>query len=157
MEINRPEVLAEVTVACDRYEKALVTNDIAALAPGTGCYAAYLTAQGRMIADMRLFETGQTLLVDLDGGLAEAVRAGVLLGLRRGEPGGKYNIGGGSERTNLQVVDALCAALEVVADAAHNPALGGRGYASLKTFVPDRPGHDRSPLRRVAQSWNPAR
>ena len=26
--------------------------------PGTGCYAAYLTAQGRMIADMRVFETG---------------------------------------------------------------------------------------------------
>ena len=57
------------------YLQGLLTNDIAALAPGTGCYAAYLTAQGRMIADMRLFETGQALLVDLDGGLADAVRA----------------------------------------------------------------------------------
>jgi hypothetical protein len=28
MEINRPEVVAEVTAACDRYEKALVTNDV---------------------------------------------------------------------------------------------------------------------------------
>jgi hypothetical protein len=31
MEINRPDVLAEVTAACDRYEKALVTNDVARL------------------------------------------------------------------------------------------------------------------------------
>jgi hypothetical protein len=31
MEINRPEVLADVTAACDRYETALVTNDVATL------------------------------------------------------------------------------------------------------------------------------
>ena len=71
---------------------------------------------------------------------------GILLALRRGEPGGKYNIGGGNERTNLQVVDALCAALEAERPAATNPALAARGrrsYADLKTFVPDRPGHDR--------------
>jgi dTDP-glucose 4,6-dehydratase len=68
---------------------------------------------------------------------------GVLLALRRGRPGQKYNIGGGNERTNLQVVDALCAALESELPARANPALGGRSYAELKTFVPDRPGHDR--------------
>ena len=68
---------------------------------------------------------------------------GILLVLRRGASGGKYNIG---ERTNLQVVDTLCAALEEALPAADNPALAKRGvesYASLKTFVPDRPGHDR--------------
>jgi dTDP-glucose 4,6-dehydratase len=71
---------------------------------------------------------------------------GVLLVLRKGVPGGKYNIGGGGERTNLQVVDALCAALEAERPAAENPALAARGlssYAGLKTLVPDRPGHDR--------------
>jgi len=71
---------------------------------------------------------------------------GILLTLRKGEPGQKYNIGGGNERTNLQVVDALCAALEAERPAATNPALAARGltsYAGLKTFVPDRPGHDR--------------
>jgi dTDP-glucose 4,6-dehydratase len=71
---------------------------------------------------------------------------GILLALRKGGPGGKYNIGGGSERTNLQVVDALCAALEAERPAAMNPALAARGlrsYAGLKSFVPDRPGHDR--------------
>jgi dTDP-glucose 4,6-dehydratase len=44
------------------------------------------------------------------------------------------------------VVDALCAALEAERPAAGNPALTARGlssYAGLKTFVPDRPGHDR--------------
>jgi dTDP-glucose 4,6-dehydratase len=68
---------------------------------------------------------------------------GILLVLRDGAPGQKYNIGGGNERTNLQVVDALCATLEAARPAAANPALAGRPYAALKTFVPDRPGHDR--------------
>jgi len=71
---------------------------------------------------------------------------GILLTLRQGVPGEKYNIGGGGERTNLQVVDALCAALDAERPAALNPALASRGlrsYAELKAFVPDRPGHDR--------------
>jgi folate-binding protein YgfZ len=55
------------------YLQGLLSNDIAALEAGTGCYAAYLTAQGRMIADMRVFERGDNLLVDLDGRLAQAV------------------------------------------------------------------------------------
>lgn len=44
---------------------ALLTNDIAGLRPGTGCYAAFLTPQGRMIADMRVFDLGDVLLLDL--------------------------------------------------------------------------------------------
>jgi dTDP-glucose 4,6-dehydratase len=71
---------------------------------------------------------------------------GILLVLRKGAAGAKYNIGGGNERTNLQVVDALCAALDAELPAAKNPALSARGlssYAGLKSFVPDRPGHDR--------------
>jgi dTDP-glucose 4,6-dehydratase len=69
--------------------------------------------------------------------------AGILLALLRGQPGEKYNIGGGNERTNLEIVDRLCAVLEALAPAASNPAVGERGYAGLKTFVADRPGHDR--------------
>jgi dTDP-glucose 4,6-dehydratase len=71
---------------------------------------------------------------------------GILLVLRKGAPGGKYNVGGGNERTNLQVVDALCEALDKELPAAQNPALAAHGfssYAGLKTFVADRPGHDR--------------
>jgi len=72
--------------------------------------------------------------------------AGVLAALREGEPGTSYNFGGDAEQTNLQMVDALCAILETERPAADNPALSGQGlgaYTDLKTFVPDRPGHDR--------------
>ncbi len=66
--------------------------------------------------------------------------------LEAGRLGEKYNIGGNSERTNLQTVDAICAALDALAPVADNPAARARGirsYADLKTFVADRPGHDR--------------
>jgi dTDP-glucose 4,6-dehydratase len=71
---------------------------------------------------------------------------GILLALRRGRSGEKYNIGGRNERTNLEVVDRLCEILDELRPASENPALARRGlesYARLKTFVADRPGHDR--------------
>src|SRR5438552_16418383 len=48
---------------------------------------------------------------------------GLLTVLSSGRVGEKYNIGGGSERTNLQVVDASCDALEMLRPARSNPAL----------------------------------
>jgi dTDP-glucose 4,6-dehydratase len=71
---------------------------------------------------------------------------GILLALTEGRPGRKYNIGGFGERTNLEIIDTLCAELERVRPAASNPALARAGvgaYAELKQFVTDRPGHDR--------------
>jgi dTDP-glucose 4,6-dehydratase len=71
---------------------------------------------------------------------------GVLAALTRGRPGERYNLGGECERTNLEIVDAICDALERLRPAAVNPALARRGLASyrqLKRHVPDRPGHDR--------------
>ena len=55
------------------YLQGLLSNDTVGLGPGSGCYATYLTAQGRMIADMRVFETGDSLIVDLDGTIAQTV------------------------------------------------------------------------------------
>ncbi len=72
--------------------------------------------------------------------------AGILLALREGRPGGKYNIGGSNERTNLEIVDRICEVLDREAPPASNPSLTASGlesYKELKTFVPDRPGHDR--------------
>ncbi|MCU1382539.1 MAG: dTDP-glucose 4,6-dehydratase [Acidobacteria bacterium] len=69
--------------------------------------------------------------------------AGLLLVLAQGHPGEKYNIGGGNERTNLEIVDRICEVAERLRPAASNAALQGRRYRDLKTFVPDRPGHDR--------------
>ncbi len=87
--------------------------------------------------------------------------AGILTVIRKGKPGASYNIGGGNERTNLEIVDAICARLEEIVPAAENPALAGKGissYADLKKFVPDRPGHDRryaidSTLIRTELGW----
>jgi len=57
--------------------------------------------------------------------------------LEAGRPGEVYNVGGDSERTNLQVVDTLCALLDELL-----PGSPRRPHGDLKTFVADRPGHD---------------
>lgn len=57
------------------YLQGLLTNDIAALAPGTGCYACYLTAQGRMISDLWVFELGDVLLLTLPLATKDSVLA----------------------------------------------------------------------------------
>ena len=49
----------------------LVTNDVAALAPGQGCYAAALTAKGKIIADVRVFVEEASVLVDVPARAAE--------------------------------------------------------------------------------------
>ena len=71
---------------------------------------------------------------------------GILVAVQQGRLGEKYNIGGRNERTNLQIVERICASLEEKLPAAKNDALHRKGissYESLKKFVPDRPGHDR--------------
>jgi dTDP-glucose 4,6-dehydratase len=57
--------------------------------------------------------------------------------LSRGRPGEVYNIGGNSERTNLEVVKTICALLDELHPRAQGP------HEQLITFVKDRPGHDR--------------
>jgi len=56
------------------YLHGLLTNDVASLAAGQGCYAALLTPQGRMISDMRVSELGDAVLLDLPGTTSETVR-----------------------------------------------------------------------------------
>lgn len=55
--------------------QGLLTNDVAALTPGRGCYAAWLTPQGRMITDMRVFETGTAVWLDVPAPMAAALAA----------------------------------------------------------------------------------
>ena len=55
----------------------------------------------------------------------------------KGEPGETYNVGGNSERKNIEVVRAICAALD-----RRQPRADGASYAEQIRFVPDRPGHD---------------
>ena len=56
------------------YLQGLLTNDIEALAPGTGCYAAMLTAQGRMMTDMRVLELGAAVLLDVPALVTSQIR-----------------------------------------------------------------------------------
>jgi dTDP-glucose 4,6-dehydratase len=55
-----------------------------------------------------------------------------------GVVGETYNIGGHNEKTNLEVVDTLCALLDEM-----SPRADGRGYREQKISVADRPGHDK--------------
>ena len=60
---------------------------------------------------------------------------GILSVLNNGKIGETYCIGGDSEKTNLQVVDTICAALD-------NHCNENAPHQNLKVFVKDRPGHD---------------
>jgi len=50
----------------------LLTNDIKSLTPGTGCYAAWLTPQGRMLTDMHVLQSASMILLDLPADSAAA-------------------------------------------------------------------------------------
>lgn len=71
--------------------------------------------------------------------------------LARGRPGETYNIGGGAELPNMEVIDAICrevdrafADIDGLAERYPDaPAARGEPTATLKTFVADRAGHDR--------------
>ncbi|MDD4702423.1 MAG: GDP-mannose 4,6-dehydratase, partial [Desulfovibrio sp.] len=56
--------------------------------------------------------------------------------LEAGLVGRAYNIGGHAERTNLEVVGAVCSILDALVPRARGT------YAGLITYVTDRPGHD---------------
>jgi len=58
--------------------------------------------------------------------------------LDAGRVGTVYNIGGDCERTNMKVVETLCASLDRL-----RPSAGGCSYRDLITHIADRPGHDR--------------
>ena len=54
------------------YLHGLLTNDVQRLTPGAACYAAWLTPQGRMLTDMDVLETGDSILLDVPAEQADA-------------------------------------------------------------------------------------
>lgn len=58
--------------------------------------------------------------------------------LRAGQIGETYNVGGGNQRVNLDVVRTLCRILDEL-----RPRSDGKSYQEQIAFVKDRPGHDR--------------
>ena len=87
---------------------------------------------------------GKPLPVYGDGGnvrdwlYVEDHASALRLAAEQGRPGETYNVGGRNERTNLQVVEAICDLVDEMA----GPLPGGP-RRRLIGFVPDRPGHDR--------------
>lgn len=61
--------------------------------------------------------------------------------LERGRPGHVYNVGGGSEISNIEVAKTICAVLDEKSPSTARHA-GGQ-HDRLLTYVRDRPGHDR--------------
>jgi folate-binding protein YgfZ len=53
----------------------LLTNDIQVLTPGTGCYAAWLTPQGRMLTDMYVLQSEEMILLDVPAETVDATVA----------------------------------------------------------------------------------
>jgi dTDP-glucose 4,6-dehydratase len=76
---------------------------------------------------------------------------GIDLVIEKGRVGEVYNVGGGQELPNLHVVDAICDAVDaafaadttLAARFPDAPAAKGSSTHELRTFVTDRPGHDR--------------
>lgn len=62
----------------------------------------------------------------------------LLLVLEQGRTGETYNVGGESERRNIDLVNGICIALDEI-----RPRSDRRSYREQITFVTDRPGHDR--------------
>jgi dTDP-glucose 4,6-dehydratase len=85
--------------------------------------------------ELPIYGTGSNvrdwLFVDDHAAALEAV-------VTRGAVGESYNIGGRAERTNLQVVEAICDVLD-----RKRPRADGKSYREQIRFVTDRPGHDR--------------
>src|ERR1044072_5018499 len=75
--VDRANLARIVVSGGDRaaFLQGLLTNDVVALKAGQGCYAAYLTAQGRMIADLHLYELGDVMLITLHREVKETVMA----------------------------------------------------------------------------------
>jgi folate-binding protein YgfZ len=65
--LPRPDRGLLLVAGTDRttWLQGLLTNDVAALRPGDGCYAAYLTPQGRMLSDLRVLNVGPAALLDV--------------------------------------------------------------------------------------------
>jgi folate-binding protein YgfZ len=73
--VVRPDRARLVVTGPDRasFLQGLLTNDVMALKAGEGCYAAYLTPQGRMMADVFVYELGDAMLLTVPAAQRELV------------------------------------------------------------------------------------
>jgi folate-binding protein YgfZ len=93
--------------------QALLTNEVAAIPPGAGTYALYLTPQGRMVADLRVFVGAEAIFADVPVELAASL-AGKLDGLIFAE--------------DVRVTDITQTSLECAVFGAGAPEVLGRAF-----------------------------
>ena len=74
--------------------------------------------------------------------------AAIRMVLEKGRPGETYNIGGNSERANIDVVNAICDLVDEM-----QPQAGAAPRRQLIKFVEDRPGHDRRYAINASKIW----
>ena len=125
-----------------------MSSTLSALSPLDGRYAAKVAAlrpifgEAGLMQRRVLVEVRWLLALAEEPGIVEvapfsaAAREALLAVATRGRIGESYNIGGGVERTNIDVVRAICAMLDEM-----RPDPAGQ-HARLITHVADRPGHD---------------
>ncbi len=63
--------------------------------------------------------------------------AAIMQVLNKGELGQTYNIGGGNEKPNIEVVNTVCELLDEI-----EPRIDGKSYKNQISYIADRPGHD---------------
>jgi folate-binding protein YgfZ len=135
------------------YLHGLLTNDVAALKPGEGCYAAYLTPQGRMITDLWVYELGDVILLVMSRDVKETVLAKLdqfifTEDVQLGDVSRTFAcvaiVGPGAAKATTQVLTGL--PLEALASLGEhgNVRAAFSGLAAIATRVTDtgEPGYD---------------
>jgi folate-binding protein YgfZ len=143
-----------VVAGADRasYLHGLLTNDIVSLTTGTGCYAAYLTPQGRMITDLFVYELGETMLLSVpreqkDGVLAKLDQFVFNEDVQLGDATGTFYsiaiVGPEAARVVADVLGERREDLQLLAEHANRRA-SFQGGAAVVTRVTDtgEPGYD---------------
>jgi folate-binding protein YgfZ len=115
-----------------------VTNDVEALAPGEGCYAALLTNKGKMLGDLRVLATGDELLLDCE----RSALQGLFDVLRRAVVGWRVEL---RKRTVQEALFSLLgpgaratAGAEDLPEAEHAHRAGELAGASVRLVATDR-------------------
>src|ERR671915_2034525 len=106
-----------------------VTNDVEGLAPGTGCYAAFLTHKGKMLGDLRVLDTGDELLLD-----TERVALQELFNMIR-----RFKLGRDVELHKRTLETGLLSLIGPAARRVAGPELGAREHDNARSEIGGRP------------------
>jgi folate-binding protein YgfZ len=132
-----------------------VSNDVEALTPGTGCYAAFLTPKGKMLGDIRILDADDEILLDTERvalqelfNMVRRFSVGYTLELHKRTLAGIGELGAAEDAHALVQIDGIAArairsdvGLDLLCDAQDTAALTGalvaRGAEPVSETVAD--------------------